>query len=67
MKCSSHISTSTSYFFNTKYILVLQHPNHIEFEIKSNSMAHKLVDPPSGVCQFKHYMFTTKSYSPIWN
>jgi hypothetical protein len=69
MKCSSQTSTNTSYFLNIKYILALQHPNHIKFEIKSNSMAHKLVDPPKGTCQFKHYLFTTKRHAPIrnWN
>jgi hypothetical protein len=60
IKCSSYIWTN---------ILTLQHPNHIKFETTSNSMAHKPIDPLKGMCQFKHYMSTTKSYVTIrnWN
>jgi hypothetical protein len=69
MKCSNYTWTSISNSMTTKYNLALQHPNHIKIEIKSNSMAHKLVDPPRGMCQFKHYMSTTKRYATIrnWN
>jgi hypothetical protein len=69
MKCSSYTWTSISNSITTKYILALQHWNHIKFEIKSNLMAHKHVDPPRGMCQFKHYMSTTKRYVIIknWN
>jgi hypothetical protein len=69
MKFSSYTWTSISNSITTKYIPALQHPNHIKFEIKSNSMAHKLFDPPRGMCQFKHYMSTTKMYVTIrnWN
>jgi hypothetical protein len=47
----------------------LQHSNHIKFEITSNSMAHKHVDPPRGMCLFKHYLSIAKSYATIrnWN
>jgi len=69
MKCSSYTWTTISNSITTKYILALEHPNHIKFEIKSNSVAHKHVDPPRGMCQFKHYMSTTKKYVTIrnWN
>jgi hypothetical protein len=69
MKCSSYTWTSISNSITTKYIPTLRHPNHLKFEIKSNSMAHKLVDPPKGMCQFKHYVSTTKRYVTIrnWN
>jgi hypothetical protein len=50
MKCSSCTLTCTSYFFNIKYIQALQHLNHVNFLIKSNSMAYKLVDPSRGMC-----------------
>ncbi len=30
-------------------------------------MAHKHVDPPIGMCQFKHYMSITKRYVTIRN
>ncbi len=65
MKCSSYTWISNP--ITTKYIPTLQHPNHIKFEIKSNSVAHKHVDPPRGMCQFKHYLFTTKRYATIGN
>jgi hypothetical protein len=65
MKCSNYTSISNS--ITTKYILTLQHPNHTKFEIKSNSVAHKLVDPPRGMCHFKHYLSTTKRYATIRN
>ncbi len=35
------------------HIPTLQHPNHIKFEITSNSMAHKPIDPPKNMRQFK--------------
>ncbi len=28
----------------------MRHLNHLEFQIESNSMAYKLVDPPIGMC-----------------
>jgi hypothetical protein len=49
MKCSNYTWTTISNFITTKYIPTLQHLNHIKFEIKSNSMAHKHVDPPRGM------------------
>jgi hypothetical protein len=49
------------------HIPALQHPNHIKHEITSNSMAHKLVDPPRIMCRFKHYLSTTKNYVTIRN
>ncbi len=51
------------------HILVLQHPNHIKFEITSNSITHKPIDPLRGTCLFKHHLSTTKSYVTIrnWN
>jgi hypothetical protein len=51
------------------HYLALQHPSNIKFEITSNSMAHKHVDPPRGMCQFKQYLFSTKRYVTIrnWN
>jgi hypothetical protein len=67
MKCSSHISTCTSYFLNMKYIQALQHLNHIDFQIKSNLMAYKPIDPPRGMCQSKHYLFTRqRGMCPLW-
>jgi hypothetical protein len=60
MKCSSYIELIF-------HIATLQHPNHIKFEITSNSMAHKPINPPKGMCQFKHYLSTTKSYATIRN
>jgi len=59
------ISISNS--ITTKYIPTLQHSNHMKFEIKSNSVAHKPIDPPKGMCQFKHYLSTTKKYATIRN
>jgi hypothetical protein len=67
MKCSSYTWTSISNSMTTKYILILQHPNHIKIEIKSNLVAHKPIDPPRGMCQFKHYMSSTKRYTMIRN
>jgi hypothetical protein len=67
MKCSSYTWINISNSMTTKYIPTLQHPNHINFEIKLNSMAHKPIDPPRGMCQFKHYMSTTKRYAIIKN
>ncbi len=69
MKWSNYMWTSISNSITTKYIPTLQHSNHIKFEIKSNSVAHKPIDPPKGMCQFKHYMSTTKKYVTIrnWN
>jgi hypothetical protein len=69
MKCSSYTWISISNSITTKYVLALQHPNHIKLKIKSNLVAHKLVDPPRGMCQFKHYMSTTKRYATVrnWN
>jgi hypothetical protein len=69
MKCSSYIWTSISNSNTTKYIPALQHPNHIKFEIKSNSMAYEPIETPRGMCQFKHYLSTTKRYVTIrnWN
>jgi hypothetical protein len=51
------------------HIPALQYSNHIKFDITSNSMAHKHVDPPRGMCLFKHYLSITKSYATIrnWN
>jgi hypothetical protein len=60
MKCSSYTWTSISYSS-------LQHPNHMKFEITSNSKAHKPIDPPKGMCQFKQYLSTTKRYATIWD
>jgi hypothetical protein len=45
MKCSSYTWTSISY---SSFV-----PNHIKFKITWNSKAHKPVDPPKGMCQFK--------------
>jgi hypothetical protein len=63
--CSNYTWISNP--ITTKYIPILQHPNHIKFETKSNSVAHKPIDPPRGMCQFKHYLSTTKRYVTIRN
>ncbi len=69
MKCLSYTWTSISNSMIIKYIPTLQHPNYIKFEIKPNLVAHKFVDPSRGMCQFKHYLSTTKRYAKIrnWN
>jgi hypothetical protein len=59
MKCSSYTWTSISY---SSFV-----PNHIKFKITSNSKAHKPIDPPKGMCQFKQYLSTTKRYATIRN
>jgi hypothetical protein len=57
MKCSSYTWIRISY---SSFV-----PNHIKFKITSNSRAHKHVDPPKGMCQFKQYLSTTKRYVGI--
>ncbi len=45
-----HLDGQTDKWINKEDIQALQHLNHVNFLIKSNSMAYKLVDPSRGMC-----------------